>query len=94
MSAVEDAALLATEDPGVGDKERLEAMARRQVIKSILFADLLGYSKLQEYQVLVFIERFMGSVAALIDAVPARQRPRVRNTWGDAFYFVFNKVSG
>jgi class 3 adenylate cyclase len=84
-------ALLAT-DPDVDEKARLEAMARRQVIMAILFADIVGYSKLQEMQVLVFIERFLGSVAALLDELPPKKRPRVKNTWGDALYLLFSKV--
>ena len=54
-----------------------------QVITAILFADIVGYSKLSELQVLSFVENFLGTVRDLIDASPLSARPVVKNTWGD-----------
>ncbi len=48
--------------------------ARKQVIMAILFADVVGYSKLGESQVVAFVERFLGAVQALIDALPSQKR--------------------
>eukprot|EP00753_Platysulcus_tardus_P001092 PLAT11044.1.p1 GENE.PLAT11044.1~~PLAT11044.1.p1 ORF type:complete len:1083 (-),score=550.00 PLAT11044.1:174-3422(-) len=63
-----------------------------QIMMGILFADVVGYSKLQEVEVLSFITLFLGAVSTLIDACPEEEQPVVRNTWGDAFYFVFPHV--
>jgi hypothetical protein len=65
---------------------------RPQVIMAMLFADIVGYSKLQEMQVLVFVEQFLGAVADLMESLPRRQQPVVRNTWGDAIYGVWKRV--
>jgi len=59
---------------------------------AILFADIVGYSKLGEAEVLAFIHYFLGSVANLISSHPKSKQPKVKNTWGDAFYFVFEEV--
>lgn len=53
---------------------------------AFLFADVVGYSKLAEAQILPFVEHFLGLVAGLCEAGPA---PLFRNTWGDGLYFVF-----
>eukprot|EP01138_Halocafeteria_seosinensis_P000025 gb/GECG01000025.1/.p1 GENE.gb/GECG01000025.1/~~gb/GECG01000025.1/.p1 ORF type:complete len:1054 (+),score=121.54 gb/GECG01000025.1/:1-3162(+) len=66
---------------------------RPRLIMGILFADIVGYSKLREHEVLSFVENFMGSVAAMIEDLPSSKRPCVKNTWGDAFYFVFFGIS-
>lgn len=70
------------------------AAAHRQVIMAILFADVVGYSKMGEMQVLTFVERFLGSVAALLDALPAYgiKGCATKNTWGDGLYMVFSRV--
>jgi tetratricopeptide (TPR) repeat protein len=64
--------------------------AREQTLMAILFADAVGYSKLGERQIPTFVERYLGAVAALLDASP--RPPECRNTWGDALYFVFETV--
>jgi hypothetical protein len=56
------------------ERTRVEAMTRKQVIMAILFADIVGYSKLAEFQVLTFVERFLGAVGALIDTLPVKQQ--------------------
>lgn len=63
-----------------------------QIIKAILFADVVGYSKLKEHDVFFFVNNFLGRAAELIRSVRPSIRPAVRNTWGDAFYFVFHSV--
>jgi class 3 adenylate cyclase len=57
---------------------------------SLLFADAVGFSKLEEHQVPKFVKHFLGPIAELLEK-PGRA-PIVRNTWGDAVYFVFNDV--
>lgn len=53
------------------------------MITAILFADIVGYSKLSELQVLSFVRNFLGAVASLIDARDPAAQPVVKNTWGD-----------
>ncbi|MEW6735952.1 MAG: adenylate/guanylate cyclase domain-containing protein, partial [Acidobacteriota bacterium] len=61
-----------------------------QKIMAMLFADVVGYSRLKEPEIPCFVEHFMGTVAELLQSFP--QPPVVKNTWGDALYFVFRKV--
>lgn len=54
---------------------------------AILFADLVGYSRLQEEQVPRYVRGFL---AALADSMRrGRLRPLYKNTWGDAICLVF-----
>lgn len=77
-----------------GKKYSLRRTGPPQVIKAILFADVKGYSKLQEHEVFYFVKHVFGQVAELIRFVDKDMRPIVKNTWGDAFYFVFDTVDG
>lgn len=61
---------------------------RRMV--SLLFADAVGFSKLEENQVAAFVEHFLGGVAQLIDGTGIS--PLTRETWGDAFHLSFENV--
>ena len=63
-----------------------------QVLRGVVFADVTGYSKLGERAVVNFVNGVIGGVNKMLDLLPAERRPVVRNTWGDAFYFVFNRV--
>ncbi len=62
-----------------------------QVIKAMLFADIAGYSKLTDDTIPAFVTHFLGKTAELIAVHP--DAPILKNTWGDAFYFVFDTVA-
>jgi class 3 adenylate cyclase len=76
--------------PGVlkGGNEKNRRAEPRQEIKAMLFADVVGYGRIRDEQVPVFVDRFMGLVADLIDS--HIRKPLTQNTWGDALYFVFD----
>jgi len=59
-------------------------------IMAIFFADVVGYSKMHEGYVPLFVKEFMGAVADCINR--SDYRPETRNTWGDAFYFIFRNL--
>src|ERR1700758_555388 len=59
----------------------------QQTIKTLLFADVVGYSKIPENQIKHFAPEFLGMISSLISETP---RPVLTNTWGDAIYFVFD----
>ncbi len=61
-----------------------------QEIKAMIFADVVGYTKLSEIQIPVFVDNFLGKVAAMMDAM--KNPPIHRNTWGDAVCCVFDHV--
>jgi class 3 adenylate cyclase len=62
-----------------------------RALVSMLFADAVGFSKLTEQQIPKFVTYFLGRIAELV--ARADCPPIVRNTWGDALYFVFNDIS-
>ena len=67
-----------------------DAAEHKSKLVSIFFADVMGYSKLIDPQVPRFVERFLGAIAEQLER--ATPPPLVRNTWGDALYFVFDDV--
>jgi len=67
-------------------KEALaSSMPLKPTIKALLFADVAGYSKLREDQMLLFVEHFMTGIAKLTRTY----KPQTKNTWGDSLYCVF-----
>lgn len=60
-------------------------------VMAILFADVVKYSKLTEDQIPRYVEHFLGAVAEL--EARSSYLPLVKNTWGDALYYVFPSVN-
>lgn len=60
-------------------------------LMAILFADVVKYSKLTEQQIPRYIKYFLGAVAEL--EAESNYQPLVKNTWGDALYYVFPSVN-
>jgi len=59
-----------------------------QEVKSMLFADVVGYSRLAESATREFIGSFLDSLGRLV--ATSRHAPCSVNTWGDAIYAVFD----
>ena len=71
----------------------ISTSAERQIgsrVVTMLFADAVGFSKLSEHEVPLFVQHFLGAIAQMSkksqDAIIAK------NTWGDGLYFVFSDV--
>ncbi|WP_086768740.1 TRAFs-binding domain-containing protein [Nostoc sp. 106C] len=60
-------------------------------VMALLFADVVKYSNLTEEQIPQYVEYFLGSVAEL--EAKSSYKPLVKNTWGDALYYVFPSIS-
>ncbi|MEK6243967.1 MAG: TRAFs-binding domain-containing protein [Pseudomonadota bacterium] len=60
-------------------------------IRTMLFADMVGYSKLREHETPQFFVHFLGAIEREMDA--SRDRPVFGNTWGDGLYLVFEDVA-
>ena len=67
----------------------LSTVSDRQ-IRALLFADVVNFAKLAEEQFLPFVDCFLSEVAELSNQ--PQYQPLLRNTWGDALYFVFADV--
>jgi class 3 adenylate cyclase len=59
-------------------------------IRAILFGDFVGFSKLQDRQMLTFFEHLMVCVARTLDRFDGYII--TRNTWGDGIYVVFEDL--
>jgi class 3 adenylate cyclase len=57
-------------------------------IRTMLFADVVGYSRLREEETPRFFVKFLGAVEREIQA--SATRPAFGNTWGDGLYLVFD----
>jgi class 3 adenylate cyclase/tetratricopeptide (TPR) repeat protein len=73
---------------GQGVSRRVERSALHQEVKSMLFADIVGYSKLTEVAIPEFVTCFLERVSQL--AANSQHAPQSVNTWGDAVYAVFD----
>jgi class 3 adenylate cyclase/tetratricopeptide (TPR) repeat protein len=76
-----------------GTDDEFEAWVRasgRQEIKAIMFADVVGYSKLPETIIPKYVAQFNQRVSRLMAESSAA--PINVNTWGDGLFFVFNSV--
>ncbi|HEV7405586.1 MAG TPA: tetratricopeptide repeat-containing protein [Chthoniobacteraceae bacterium] len=59
-------------------------------IRTLLFSDCMGYSKLREEQIAEYTRAFLTGVARLIELAEKEGRaPLAANTWGDGLFFVF-----
>jgi class 3 adenylate cyclase len=63
------------------------AAARRE-LKTMLFADMVGFSRLQEQDTPAFLVHFLGEIARVIAG--AANAPAFLNTWGDGLFMVFD----
>jgi class 3 adenylate cyclase len=73
---------------GRSSPDRCERDTLRQEVKTLLFADIVGYSKLNETAIPQFVGIFLEAVSALTASSP--WAPRYVNTWGDAICAVFD----
>jgi class 3 adenylate cyclase len=62
----------------------------RTQISALLFADVVGFSKLDEGQIPVFVDHFLQLVADLLNR--GGYSTEKRNTWGDGLYVVFDEI--
>ena len=61
----------------------------RREIRSILFADFKGFSRLGERELPLFMREVMGRIGATLDRYGAHVE--FRNTWGDALYAIVDE---
>ncbi|MGJ8643699.1 MAG: adenylate/guanylate cyclase domain-containing protein [Luteolibacter sp.] len=69
---------------------RAQKAILQQSVKSMLFTDVVGFSRLPESAVPAFIEKFLQKISEVIAA--SKNAPQSVNTWGDAVYAVFDFV--
>lgn len=67
------------------------ASTARREVKTMLFADMVGFSKLKEQDTPAFLVHFLGEVARVVRGSGAP--PAFINTWGDGLFMVFDEVA-
>lgn len=67
------------------------ATGHERRVRGVLFADVRGYSRLDDRQIRQFIDVGLGTFAAVLDA--AGDPVLFRNTWGDGLIVVFDTVA-
>ncbi len=77
--------------PTIRDRASLAA-GSSVVSRTILFADVMGFSKLSEPAIAGFCEGVLGGVGKLLAALP--EPPLELNTWGDGIFAIFETASG
>lgn len=79
-----------------GNRSQGKSLRRRSAggftarVVSILFADAVGFSKLDEDEVPRFVQHFLGAIARLTGKF--RKQVIAKNTWGDGLYFVLSDI--
>lgn len=59
-------------------------------IRHILFADVVGYSKLSEDKTPLFVENLLQDISANVSALS--HKPEILNTWGDSIFAVYSNI--
>jgi class 3 adenylate cyclase/tetratricopeptide (TPR) repeat protein len=77
------------EEPSPAPDDKAVPEFRPQIC-GLLFADAVGFSKLQEEQIPVFVRHFLGGIAGVLKL--SRNKPIFKNTWGDGLYFAFDRA--
>ena len=97
-SAVIDLALLRDNNPATAadvlpapHTPRVLLRSEQRSVRTMLFADVKGFSKLSEDQLPAFFSNVLGLMAKVLDEYEVE--PELRNTWGDALFLVFKRVS-
>lgn len=64
--------------------------ALRRQVRTMLFADMVGFSRLKEEDTPSFLVNFLGAIAQML--AQCETRPSFVNTWGDGLFMVFDEV--
>jgi class 3 adenylate cyclase len=78
--------------PPETDPALVASASPRRVVRTMLFADVAGFSKLTDEQLSRFATHVLGAFARVLDRYG--DRVQHRNTWGDALYAVLTDPVG
>ncbi|MFP6899495.1 MAG: tetratricopeptide repeat-containing protein [Opitutales bacterium] len=82
---------LPDEQASRGVSPQAEAHPVRREVKTMLFADVEGFSKLPDEKNPAYAEHFLGGIAKILESLS--KPPRFINTWGDSIFAVFDHLS-
>lgn len=61
-----------------------------RILKAMLFADVRGFSRIQEQHIIPFVESILTPLAEATEALPVKANHV--NTWGDGLHYVYPEV--
>ena len=70
--------------------EEMNPWHGKRLVKTMMFADMVGFSKIAEDAAPSFMVHFLSKVADVIARSP--RQPTFRNSWGDGLFLVFDSV--
>ncbi len=82
---------LSPTDTPAAENETVVATQGDTVSRTLLFADVLGFSGLSDSQVASYCQLVLGEVEKLVSSAP--HKPIELNTWGDGLFMVFDKAT-
>ena len=95
LAQIQREAVIANGDPAddgpVDISTAAAAPQSARAIRTMLFADVVGFSKLREEAAPSFFVEFLGQIAEVIKV--SDPRPVACNTWGDGLFIVFDAVA-
>ena len=71
-------------------KSRTPDQGPVRFIKTMLFADVQGFSNLPDSASPLYVKSFLGGIAKIVDKLP--RPPAFLNTWGDSIFCVFDRL--
>ncbi|MEO8673482.1 MAG: TRAFs-binding domain-containing protein [Tahibacter sp.] len=77
--------------PSILPDVSLRSTPLRRDVRTMLFADMVGYSRLSEEDTPSFLVHFLGAIADIVAESPTP--PSFVNTWGDGLFMVFDDVA-
>ncbi|MBI4569737.1 MAG: adenylate/guanylate cyclase domain-containing protein [Planctomycetes bacterium] len=77
--------------PRTANYEPRTAHHKPRTVKAMLFADVVGYSRVAEGNAPAFFVTFLGLVSKVLKGGAAK--PVFQNTWGDGLFMVFDHVT-
>ena len=63
----------------------------RQLLSAIMFADTVGYSRITDREIPLYVEHFIGMIPGIIHRLNLENV--YRRTWGDALFMVFDTLA-
>lgn len=75
---------------GINNANRKPPGPLHHEVKTLLFADVVGYSRLTETQVATFVTTVLTDISRMVASSP--HPPIFVNTWGDALFMVFDSA--
>jgi class 3 adenylate cyclase len=68
-----------------------ESVTAMRSVKTMVFADVQAFSKVDEAKTTMFVDVFHGNVSRIMDELNCK--PSFLNSWGDSFFAVFEDLS-